>query len=237
MRRIAARDRWKIARADGDGGRSGVADLSRDTGGPAEALDKVLLRERMRARRAALAPLLQEQYSREIHALLWTLPEMTAPRGVHCYLSFGAEVRTGPIFERCASEGIATFAPYQRRVGGGLGVARWRPGDAVLQGSMGVPQPLADRQGDPPPESWSVVLVPGLAFDRQGARVGFGKGYYDRFLRPAWRAAQGPGPARATGPLLIGLAYGLQVVPRIAAEPWDVPLHLIVTEREVLHCH
>ncbi|MBI3993611.1 MAG: 5-formyltetrahydrofolate cyclo-ligase [Candidatus Lambdaproteobacteria bacterium] len=207
----------------------------KNAAGVAELLDKTLLRKHMLARRAALAPAVLEQHSREIHALLWALPQMAAPRGVHCYLSFGAEVRTGPIFQRCAAEGIATFAPYQRREGVGLGVARWRPGDALVRGSMGVPQPEPDRKGDPPPGSWSVVLVPGLAFDRRGARIGFGKGYYDLFLSPLRRAAQNQGAA--SRPTLIGLAYGLQVVPRIAADPWDVPMDLIVTEREVIACH
>jgi len=198
--------------------------------------DKAALRKVMLARRAALAPALQEQHSRAIHALLWALPQLAAPRGVHCYLSFGAEVRTAPVFERCAAQGIATFAPYQRRDGTGLGSARWRPGDAVLRGSMGVPQPALDRTGDPPPQSWSVVLVPGLAFDRHGARVGFGKGFYDRFLGPVWRAAPGQGAAGPARPTLIGLAYGMQIVPRIAADPWDVPMDLIVTEREAIRC-
>ena len=78
--------------------------------------------------------------------------------------------------------------------------------------------------------SLDIVFVPLVAFDRHGIRLGMGRGYYDRALafrrtRTVWRV-----------PLLIGLGYALQEVQRITPAAHDVPLDLVITEREVIHC-
>jgi 5-formyltetrahydrofolate cyclo-ligase len=69
-----------------------------------------------------------------------------------------------------------------------------------------------------------VILVPALAFDRRGYRLGFGGGYYDRFL-----------PTLAHAPLLIGLAYRFQVLDRLPVDPWDCPVHLVTTPDQILY--
>lgn len=75
------------------------------------------------------------------------------------------------------------------------------------------------------PADWStgLMLVPGVAFDRGGNRMGFGKGYYDRYL------------ARHPGCICLGMAYELQVADRIPTEETDVPLHCLVTEKGILN--
>lgn len=69
-----------------------------------------------------------------------------------------------------------------------------------------------------------LVLVPGIAFDRGGHRIGYGYGYYDKFLRKVPKAAK------------IGLCFDFQVVDRIPKEEHDVPVDLIVTEERVIEC-
>ncbi|HEX5727257.1 MAG TPA: 5-formyltetrahydrofolate cyclo-ligase, partial [Longimicrobiaceae bacterium] len=72
------------------------------------------------------------------------------------------------------------------------------------------------------PEEVDAVLVPGLAWDRAGQRLGRGAGYYDRlFADPAWRGFR------------CGLFFAAQEVEAIPADPWDAPLQAVVTEREV----
>jgi len=68
-----------------------------------------------------------------------------------------------------------------------------------------------------------VVVTPGLAFDREGNRLGYGGGYYDRYLQRMGRAA-----AR------VGIAFSLQIVDRVPAEPGDQRVDVIVTDQEVL---
>ena len=83
--------------------------------------------------------------------------------------------------------------------------------------SFGLLEPLCEVGAVVPPDAFDVVLVPGLAFDHAGNRVGFGAGYYDRFLlrAPAFK---------------IGLAYDFQLFDRLPAGPRDIPMDLIVTE-------
>ena len=83
-----------------------------------------------------------------------------------------------------------------------------------------------DAPGDAPDggtsESFELLVVPGLAFDRQGYRLGRGGGYYDRFL------------ARRVASTVVGLAFSWQIVPEVPRDPWDVPVGAIVTERGVI---
>jgi 5-formyltetrahydrofolate cyclo-ligase len=165
--------------------------------------------------------------SRCIHRLLFGLPLFRRARRVHCYLSFGAEVDTAHIFAHCQGKGQLTFAPYQDPAAGRLGSVAWGPGSPVALGRMGVPEP-AERPASPvTADQMDVILLPGLGFDPRGTRLGFGKGYYDRFLAEV-------GPGVAGGPALIALAHHGQLVPALPREAWDIPVHLIVTNLGVL---
>ncbi len=111
-----------------------------------------------------------------------------------------------------------------------LRFAPWRSGDALVQNRYGIPEPDLSPASQLPPEALSVVLVPLTAFDREGHRLGSGGGWYDRsfaFLRER---------ARPATPLLIGIGYGFQEIDALPAEDWDVPLDLVVTERETIRC-
>lgn len=113
---------------------------------------------------------------------------------------------------------------------GVLRFAPWKPGDAVLANSHGIPEPDVAEAERLAPDALDLVLVPLLGFTRDGHRLGQGGGWYDRsfaFLRGQ------PRPAR---PLLVGMAYALQEVPGFDPEPWDVPLDYVATERELIPC-
>ncbi len=96
----------------------------------------------------------------------------------------------------------------------------WSPEGALVEGPFGVPVP---QEGD-----WmrpEILIVPLLAFDRTGARLGYGGGYYDRTLAAL----------RADGACLaVGFAYAAQEVTAVPTEPTDAPLDMIITEREVI---
>lgn len=82
---------------------------------------------------------------------------------------------------------------------------------------FGLPEPSGEDGAVVPPDAFDIVLVPGLAFDRAGNRVGFGAGYYDRFLSMAHA-------------FKIGLAYDFQLFDRLPTGPRDIPMDLVVTE-------
>lgn len=97
--------------------------------------------------------------------------------------------------------------------------------DALETRHHRVPEP---KQGDPLRlDSLRAVLVPGLAFDSAGRRLGRGAGFYDRFLA---------GRATAESPIRIGVCFAIQLVDAVPAEPHDLPMNRIITEHGVIRC-
>ncbi len=106
----------------------------------------------------------------------------------------------------------------------------WHSGEPVKPNRYGIPEPLA-AQTWLAPFQLDLVLIPLLAFDRHGQRLGHGNGYYDRNF-----AFLG-GQVRPGVPLLVGIAYAFQEVNRIKARSWDIALDYVATEYELISCH
>ena len=109
---------------------------------------------------------------------------------------------------------------YPRVEGPDLTFRRATP-DRLAPGRYGIPEPPADASALSP-DARGVVMVPGLGFDRVGSRIGTGKGYYDRTL------------PRFPGLMRVGVAMDGFVVDHLPTDPWDVPMHLVVTEYDLL---
>ena len=138
-----------------------------------------------------------------------------------CYMALGTEVRTDGVIEQCLRMGKTVAVPARRRETGTYGMARFDQGVALALGPLGVKEPAAPDWV----ESVDIVLVPGLAFDAQGARLGRGGGYYDRIL-----AELGDRPLR------VGVAFDFQVVSRVPVDLHDARVDAVVTETRLLRC-
>ena len=168
--------------------------------------------------RDAIAPDLRERWGERIADRALELPEIRAARAVMLFSSFGSEVPTGPLIERLREGGVTTALP--RIEEGDLVPVAYAPGDPVRPTSFGALEPVGPDALDA--ASLDVVVVPGVAFDRSGGRIGYGGGYYDRFLRDL-------------APFRAGIAFSLQVVDgRLPAGNFDLPVHAIVTEEETI---
>ena len=179
------------------------------------------LRRAVRAARDALAPADRAERSRRIAERLLRLPELEGARTVMVFASFGSEVDTGPILGGLAARGVRLALP--RIADGEVLPIAYRLGDRLVPTALGVPEPAG---GPPVPEAEiDVVVTPGVAFDRAGYRVGYGGGFYDRFLRRV----------RPEVPR-IAVAFALQVVPQVPHGEGDERVDLIVTEEEVIRC-
>jgi 5-formyltetrahydrofolate cyclo-ligase len=182
------------------------------------------VRRRVLAARDALTQSDRERRGLEIVRRFLALPEVAAARVVLAFWSFGSEVPTAPLIEGLVERSVQVALP--RIEDGALEARTYRPGDPVTETSFGAFEP-ADGPVVGPTEI-DVVAVPGVAFDRDGRRVGYGGGFYDRFL-PQMR----PGTNR------IAIAYGVQLLPegtRLPSGPFDEPVDIVVTESETVRC-
>lgn len=157
------------------------------------------IRSRMRARRALVDDPTRIAASGAITAALLDLPEFQQAREVAIFLSLPRELETGPIIAACHRLGKRVCVPAWDPESRAYAFARLRPEAGVVPGPHGVPEPAHREPIDP--QQIDLVVVPGLAFDRRGGRLGYGGGYYDRML-PTCRADC----------FKVGVAYAWQVV-------------------------
>ena len=182
-------------------------------------MDKVSLRAAALLRRDALDD--RERRSATICALVLASPLYAAARAIHCYLPMRSEVDTRPLIADALSHGKRVAVPIVVRKAAELAHA-WLDSlaaDALTPGVFGTFNPRDLRPAAP--GDWDLVIVPLLAFDRRGHRLGYGKGFYDRLLA-------------ASAVPTIGVGFADQEVDALPAEAHDVPLNYIATEREVI---
>jgi 5-formyltetrahydrofolate cyclo-ligase len=168
--------------------------------------------------RDATPPTVRQETGERVAARFLALPEVQRARRIMLYSSFGSEVPTAPLIERLHERGVAVALPRIEEAD--LVPVSYAPGDPTTTTSFGAEEPVGGVALDP--SSIDVVAVPGVAFDRDGRRIGYGRGYYDRFLRGS--------PA-----FTVGLTFALQVLDDdLPAGSFDLPVDAIVTEDETI---
>ena len=186
---------------------------------------KNLLRIDLRRQRQNLPLNLVQEDSARIRDNLLSLERIRLASSVMLYLPARGEVDTWPLLDHFWARGSEVLLPGCRDNAPGIMDAYSVTSREELgPGCFGLIEPRADRARlvrAPEPE---VIILPALAFDRRGYRLGFGGGYYDRFL-----------PTLGHAPLLVGPAYAFQVLHSIPVEPWDRPVEMIVTPESILH--
>lgn len=143
-------------------------------------------------------------------------------RRVALYADVGGEVGTDRIRSRCLAGGVHLYYPRVME-DGELSFFRHREGDGWVPGRFGIREPQAAPGDEGARGGFDLVVVPGLAFDPRGRRLGQGYGYYDRFLAALDGTA-----------LTVGLAYSWQLVPEVPVDAWDVPVDAVVTEDGII---
>ncbi len=140
---------------------------------------------------------------------------MTPGQAVAGFWPLDGEIDVRPLLLALAGRGHPICLPVTPRDGVKLVFRDWAPGATLVPGRFGT------RHPDGPERAPGLLLVPLLAFDRQGRRLGYGAGYYDRTL------------AALPGARAIGCAFAAQEMTCVPAGPTDIPLHAIATERGV----
>ncbi|NQT91970.1 MAG: 5-formyltetrahydrofolate cyclo-ligase [Lentisphaerae bacterium] len=144
--------------------------------------------------------------------------------GVACYLSTGHEVMTDRLIEACWDSGKAVFVPARVPAERLYRLAELRPDTRLVPGPLGVKEP-ADPEWVAAGEMPGVFLVPGVAFDAGGGRLGHGGGYYDRLLH---------GEGSTGRAYKVGLAFDCQIVEAVPMQEHDVRMDAVITESRIV---
>jgi 5-formyltetrahydrofolate cyclo-ligase len=185
---------------------------------------KRTVRRRVLELRDAMDPDDRSRGSRSIADRCMELPHVAAASTVMAFSSFGSEVDTAPLLDRLEMQGSRIALP--RIVDRDLEARTWTHGAPTTITSFGAREP-ADGEVVMPSEI-DVVIVPAVVFDRSGRRVGYGGGFYDRFL-----------PRARHDCLRVGLAFEVQVLSEGESLPggsFDLRVDMILTEAATIRC-
>ena len=184
-------------------------------------MPKKTIRRKMLARRSAIEETQWRISSIAAEKRLLELPVFRQASSVALYSPFRNEVDTRLIFEACRGSGKRTYYPVVcedrlvfREIAGG---------EQLVSGSFGIMEPCGDAALCMQPEEIELMVVPGVAFDLYGHRLGYGKGYYDRFFS-----------GREQHTVLIGLCHDFQICGKLPAEQHDIRMNHLVTELRVI---
>lgn len=184
--------------------------------------EKAILRRHAREWRAAAASAAGADAGAVVRDLALPVIEARPGDTVAGYWPMRDEIDPRPLLEALHAAGATCCLPEVVGRGAPLAFRRWAPGDPLEDGGFGTSVPAADAPAATPGK----LLVPLLAFDRRGYRLGYGAGYYDRTLAAL----------RAAGPVLaVGLAYAAQAIDAVPHDGHDARLDWVVTEAEALY--
>jgi 5-formyltetrahydrofolate cyclo-ligase len=187
------------------------------------SLFKPALRARALARRADTSIEAAAAYAAHLATEGLALVMRMRPGVVAAYFPLAGEPSTLPLLENLANAGVKTALPVTGRRGTPLVFRLWRPGELTRQGRMAIIEPLPAAPEAVP----DLLFVPLAAFDREGHRIGYGAGFYDRSLAVL----------RAKRPICaVGVAYASQEFEKVPHEEHDESLDYVLTERELICC-
>jgi 5-formyltetrahydrofolate cyclo-ligase len=153
---------------------------------------------------------------------LLALPEIVAARSALAFWSFGSEIPTQPLIDVLDGRGATVALPAI--VDGDLEARVYRPGDPTTATTFGAREPADGRRLDP--AQLDVIVTPAVAYDRSGRRVGYGGGFYDRFL-----------PTTREGAFRVGVGWSVQLLDEdLPSGAFDLRVDAIVTPDEIVRC-
>lgn len=175
-------------------------------------MDKKALRSMIREKKRAMTEEQIQSASERLGELFFASEYYQQARTIYGYLPYNQEVRTVPILEQALRDGKRVAVP--KVYGDEMKFIYIHDLSQVAKGYAGIPEPVADEPVADDPAA--LVLMPGLAFDRQGHRIGYGGGFYDRFL------------AAEPGHPTLALCYDFQMLEHLDTEEFDVPVDCVL---------
>ena len=185
-------------------------------------------RQQLRAKRRALTSAQQRLSGKNLASVICGQGFFLFAKRIGIYLANDGEIDPSPILTTALNAGKACFLPILHPLKKNtLYFGRYDTGTKLINNRFGIPEPLLNSHQTAPPWSLDIIFMPLVAFDRQGNRMGMGGGFYDRTL--AFMAS-----SNRLKPKLVGLAHKCQEVDTLSQQSWDIPLHLIATDQEII---
>ena len=174
-------------------------------------MDKSALRKRIAAKKRALSSAQIGKASENLAEQLFAHPLYQKASALYAYLSYNQEVRTWGIIRQALKDGKKVAVP--KVYGDTMRFVYIQENSPISTGYKGIPEPVEDHLAV---DKTALVLMPGLAFTKEGQRMGYGGGFYDRFL------ASEPHPTLA-------LCYDFQLVDSLPTETHDIPVDVVLS--------
>ena len=171
-------------------------------------MDKAALRKQIREKKRAMTPEAIKEKSRRLGELFLQSQAYQQAKSIYGYLPYNQEVRTVPMLEKAMRDGKRVAVP--KCYGDEMKFIYLDDLTQIAKGYAGIPEPVADEPVAC--DRNALVLMPGLAFDPQGHRIGYGGGFYDKFLASE--------PEHPT----VALCYDFQMLPQLDTEEFDIPV-------------
>ena len=175
-------------------------------------MNKTELRKAIRARKRAMTEEEIREKSEALGQLFLRSEEYRNARSIYGYLPYNQEVRTVAMLEQALRDGKRVAVP--KCYGDEMRFIWMEDLSLVEKGYAGIPEPIAD--GPIADDEAALVLMPGMAFDREGHRIGYGGGFYDKFL------------AREENHPKVALCYDFQLVAHLETEEFDIPVDCVL---------
>ncbi len=192
-------------------------------------MDKDTRRKTLLTQRATISTESAQEAGRAAQQRLMDTPHWRNARRVLLYVPLRNELDTMQlIHEAWHTEKTVLLPRVDRLATGSMHIATCRSEKELISGPFGLREPnpalCPPVDTNDPAEAPDLAVIPGVAYDREGNRLGFGAGYYDRYLAL---------PSMA-GTTLLGFAYAFQIVDHLPADPWDRPVHGLCSEKELV---
>ena len=175
-------------------------------------MDKTQLRKMIREKKRAMTQEQIQQASEKLCRQFLQTEQYRAAKTIYGYLPYNQEVRTVPLLEQALADGKTVAVP--KVYGDQMRFICLKDLTQVEKGYAGIPEPIADEPVAD--DKTALVLMPGLAFDPQGHRIGYGGGFYDKFLAEE--------PDHPT----VALCYEFQMLPRLETDSYDIPVDAVL---------
>jgi 5-formyltetrahydrofolate cyclo-ligase len=191
---------------------------------PEVTISRQSLRQTIRQRRRSLNSSQQQHFAQQAAARMMAYPPLVMAHTVAVFLSFDGELDTQPLIEQLWRAGKRVYLPVLHPFSpGNLLFLHYHPHSELVVNQFKIREPALDVRDVLPLAKLDVLIVPLVAFDAEGQRLGMGGGFYDRTLQNY----------RQHGIHPVGYAHDCQQVAAIPAEAWDIPLPAVITPTKV----